>query len=74
MKEEKLSNRMVLLIKLSKIIQTTTNKILLHILYLLGIGMTSLLAKLTGKRFLNIFPKSSTWEKPTKNESLERMY
>ena len=51
--------------KISEIIQTVVNTILLSIVYIVGVGMTSLIAKITGKKFLDLNiqkDKESYWE------------
>ena len=51
-----------------------TTFILLHLAYLLGIGVTSLVAKLVGKHFLNMNPEGSSWKKHPAQNNLDTMY
>lgn len=55
-------------------IQRLTEKILLTFLYFVGIGITSIIAKLVRKKFLKLQVKNSAWEKPSGNKNLETMY
>ena len=55
-------------------LQSLIEKILLTFLYFVGIGITSLIAKLVRKSFLNIKVNKSTWEKPSGSKKLESMY
>lgn len=42
---------------------TLANSLLLFVVYILGVGLTSLVARLFGKHFLNMKPsKKSYWE------------
>jgi len=65
---------MDILNKFSKIIQSLVNRILFHLIYFVGFGVTSLISKLMGKRFLDSFPKDSTWRKPTGSSNLNKMF
>lgn len=60
--------------KVNKIIQTVTSIILLYIMYLIGVGLTAVLAKIIRKQFLNMSPRVSSWQKHSQSESLETMY
>ncbi len=60
--------------KFSKAIQSLVNWILLHLIYLVGFGITSLISKLMRKRFLGSFPKDSAWSKPTESSDLNKMF
>lgn len=60
--------------KFSKMIQSLANWILLHLIYLVGFGITSLISKLMRKRFLDSFPKDSAWSKPTGSDDLNKMF
>lgn len=60
--------------KLSSPVQGLMNGILFHVMYLLGIGTTSLFSKLAGKRFLKITSRESTWENPTGSDESNKMY
>lgn len=55
-------------------IQSIIDKILLHVLYIIGIGITSFVAKIVGKKFLNMYPQKSTWEKSSGSSNFKRMY
>jgi len=58
-------------------ISMVINVILLSVVYFLGVGMTSLVAKLTGKRFLDLreFRKESYWlDLETKKKSINDYY
>ena len=60
--------------KFSKMIQSLVNWILLHLIYLVGFGITSLISKLMRKRFLDSFSKNSAWSKPTGSDDLNKMF
>lgn len=55
-------------------IRSLFEKIMLTFLYIVGIGITSLIAKLLRKSFLNLQVKKTTWEKPSGSRNLETMY
>lgn len=59
-----------------KIISTIVNFILLSIVYLVGVGLTSIIAKLFGNHFLDLKPKkASNWiEHKITKESIEKYY
>lgn len=47
---------------IGKVISTIINFILLGVVYFIGIGLTSIIAKLFGKHFLDLKPKKgSNW-------------
>ncbi len=63
--------------KFSHAFATVVNFILLTIVYIVGVGITSLVAKLVGKKFLNLDKKRrpSYWEdKDLKKEPMENYY
>ena len=62
--------------KLIKKMHFLGNVILLNILYILGIGLVAIAAKLTGKRFLmqSRFGKRTSWNKSAKRIDLDKMY
>lgn len=49
---------------ISKVISSVINSILLSIVYLLGVGPTSIIAKLSKKRFLDSKKSKTTYWKP----------
>ena len=55
-------------------IQLVVQTILLNIVYVIGIGGTSLIAKLFRKKFINTSTEKTTWEKPSESENYENMY
>jgi len=55
-------------------IQSVTNLVLLLLVYFVGIGPTSLLGRLMEKKFLNLSPKGSSWQKFLKKHDPEKMY
>lgn len=55
-------------------IREFTNKILLFFVYLFGIGLTSLVSKLTGSSFLRLSTTKSTWVKKTGSDDINRMF
>lgn len=55
-------------------IQFVINKILLNIIYLIGVGISSVIAKFAGKNFLNVVAKKSLWEKTSGSKDLDAMY
>jgi len=55
-------------------IREFTNKILLFFVYLFGIGLTSLVSKLTRSSFLRLFTTKSTWVKKTGSDDINRMF
>jgi cytochrome c biogenesis protein CcdA len=60
-----------------KIITAVVNTILLSLVYILGVGITAILAKMTGKKFLNLVPtkKNSYWTNLNlKKKSIEEYY
>lgn len=59
---------------LNKKLQALTDFILLHLMYLLGVGISSLFAKIAGKHFLKMKVGRSSWEKHKKRFDPERMY
>jgi hypothetical protein len=48
--------------------------IFLHIAYYIGIGITSVIAKISGKHFLDSSLENSTWVKRNENNEIDRMY
>lgn len=60
--------------KISKIINKIVSTILLFTIYYVGIGTTSLAAKIVNKNFLNLTPQKSNWETPTGSNNKEKMY
>ncbi len=50
------------------------NFIFLHFAYYIGIGITSIIAKIIGKIFLNIRNDQTSWHKINRKQSLKRMY
>ena len=59
-----------------KVISAIVNFILLSVVYFIGIGLTSLIAKMFGKHFLELKPKkASNWiEHKTAKEPIEKYY
>jgi hypothetical protein len=55
-------------------IQAATNFLLLNLAYFLGIGISSIIAKLAGKHFLEMKTKRTNWQKYTKSKNLKKMY
>lgn len=47
--------------KLSKLLGLVVSSILLSVVYLIGFGLTSIIAKLIGKHFLPLGKESSNW-------------
>jgi hypothetical protein len=60
--------------KLSQKINNFISEIILHAVYYLGIGTTSLISKLVRKEFLKLTPKRFNWETPTGSENKDKMY
>jgi len=60
--------------QLSKKLQHIQTIILLNFVYFLGIGSTSLVAKVAKKRFLSSTDNSSNWKKYTSSQKIEMMY
>jgi len=54
--------------------QNLVEKIILIFVYIVGIGITSIIAKILKVDFLKMQPKKSTWEKPSGSKKLESMY
>ena len=48
--------------------------IVLHIAYIIGIGITAMVAKILGKYFLIKDPLTTSWQKRNHNKSTETMY
>lgn len=48
--------------------------IFLHLAYFFGVGVTSVVAKIFGKHFLNTAPTNSTWQKRNQDQTLKTMY
>jgi hypothetical protein len=58
-----------------KKVQKILNFVLLHIIFVFGIGLPSLVAKVLGKQFLPSKPlKPSTWIAHSSSQNIERMY
>jgi hypothetical protein len=56
-------------------IEFVISLVMFTFVYIFGIGLTSIVAKLTKHRFLaHVFPTHSSWQKPTGSQKLERMY
>jgi hypothetical protein len=60
--------------KLQNINKKIISIVFLNIAYYFGVGITSLIAKISGKHFLNNNPEDSTWEKRNQEHNLEKMY
>lgn len=60
--------------RISKIIVTFINKVLLGIIYIFGIGPTSIASKLVGKDFLKVVQGKSTWEKRSGSTDADKMF
>ena len=65
---------MTILKKISQKINNFVSKVILLLIYYLGIGTTSLVSKIAGKIFLNLTPQKSNWETPTGSNKKEKMY
>lgn len=63
-----------LLKKISKKINNFVSKIILHIVYYLGIGATSLVSKIVKKNFIILSPKKTNWKNPTGSDQKEKMF
>lgn len=48
--------------------------IMFSCVYVFGIGITAIIARLTGHRFLVHSYKNSSWQQPTGSKKIERMY
>lgn len=48
--------------------------IMFSCVYIFGIGITTIVARLTGHRFLVHTYKNSSWQLPTGSKKIERMY
>ncbi len=57
-----------------RIITRAVTQIALTLVYLIGIGLTSLVAKLFGKKFLHAKFTDSSWQPMTGSERLEKMF
>jgi predicted permease len=61
-----------------KFIEKKFTQLTLIIIYFLGIGLSAIVAKMIGKKFLNKKHKNSNWQKiefkKHSNASLEKMY
>lgn len=52
----------------------TTSFIFVHGMYLFGIGITSLTAKILKKNFLEMKTSDTTWQKPKYSDDFKSMY
>ncbi len=69
------NNRVFNLIKkLSITIQESFSFILLSLAYFFGIGVTAIIAKTTGKHFLEMKAKKTSWQKHIESKDLKKMY
>ena len=62
--------------KLGSNVNAAVNTVLLLIVYVIGIGPVSIIARMFGRSFLSMRPRRSTWvrrQKPAQ-ESLQRMF
>lgn len=60
-----------------RVLQTSTmimTRVMLLASYVLGIGTTSIVGKLTGKKFITFTPDKSSWTIHSKSALWERMY
>lgn len=49
--------------------------VMFSLVYVFGIGLTSLVAKVVGHQFLTrLFPTKSSWQMPTGSSNMKRMY
>jgi len=55
-------------------IQAIINFLFLNLAYFLGIGITSIIAKVVGKHFLEMEAKKTSWQKYSKSKDLKTMY
>jgi len=60
--------------RIHTIIRKVTDFILLHLSYLVGIGLPSFVAKLVKKSFLDIHPQKTNWKKYMTRGSMSDMY
>ena len=61
--------------KLTHIPQHIINLVVLHLFYIFGVGLTSVISKLTGKHFLVKNVPTSTWKnRSLKPPLIEKMY
>lgn len=60
--------------RLSKVLQPVNTMVFLHIAYLVGIGVVSVVGKLFGARFLDETATKTNWKPPTGSQDQERMY
>lgn len=58
----------------SGLIITFTNKVLLEIIYIFGIGPTSIFSKLVGKDFLKDYQGKTSWERYSVGLEAEKMF
>jgi ABC-type uncharacterized transport system permease subunit len=63
-----------ILLNFSKFVRQSLTKVVLFFAYILGIGPTSIIAKLFRKQFLNSSSKKTSWRKPTGSIYLKKMY
>jgi cytochrome c biogenesis protein CcdA len=54
--------------------KSLTSWILLTVVYYIGVGVTSLVAKVSGKRFLHQEKRESSWNKHTSTNTFRSMY
>lgn len=65
---------MTTLKRISQKINYYFSKIILYLIYYIGIGTTSMVSKIVRKKFLNLTPRDSTWKTPTGSSEKEKMY
>lgn len=62
------------ILKISKLLQQFTTFVLLHGIYAIGIGATSLVGMMIGKKFLPTPGRNSTWTNHTERKDDLLMY
>lgn len=65
-------NYRTLVQSINRLLYTCLRFLLLHLAYITAIGIPALLARLTGKRFLDV--EAASWQRFTKGHSTESMY
>lgn len=60
--------------KINLLLQQVTTVVLLTIVYLVGIGLTSIIGKLTEKKFFDDPQSDTNWQQHKKNSNLQEMY
>lgn len=60
--------------RLSQALQHINASVLLHVAYIVGIGVVSIVGRAMGMKFLDETATKTNWKSPTGSTDAERMY